>query len=90
MSKKEADYAQDLDLRLRAKDIKAWIPQFRLNLVVNGLPICTYVVDFLVINNDDTEEIHEVKGYATDLWKIKWKLAEALFGNKYKMVLINE
>ena len=88
MSKKEAGYAQELDLLKKGKVIKEYIPQFRLRLEVNGYKICDYLVDFLVIMADDSEELHEVKGFETDIWRLKWKLTEALYGDKYKLVLI--
>jgi hypothetical protein len=88
MSKGEAGYARDLELRKRAGEIKEIIPQFKLSLDVNGYHICNYYVDFKLVMADDTEEIHEWKGFATQLWLFKWKLTEALYGYKYKMVLI--
>ncbi len=88
-SKGEAKYAQDLQLRQWAGDIKEVIPQFKLSLDVNDLHICNYIVDFLVINKDGSKELHEFKGFETTLWKIKWRLTEALYGKKYKMVVIH-
>lgn len=88
MSKGEAGLAQELETLKKAKEIKDYRSQFKLPLDVNGYHICNYIVDFLVINNDDTEEIWEYKGFETDLWRIKWKLTEALYSKKYKMVVI--
>lgn len=87
-SKKEADYAAELDLRKKAGDILSWTPQHRLSLDINGHHICNYIIDFLVIDKTGEEQIHEIKGFATDLWKLKWALTEAIWGQKYKMVLI--
>lgn len=89
-SKFEAGYARDLDFLKKAKEIKDWIPQYKISLDVNGYHIANYYVDFLVINNDGTEEFHETKGFATDVFKLKWKLCEALYGKTYKMVLIKQ
>lgn len=88
MSKGEAGYAAELDLRKRAGEIKEIIPQYRLSLDVNGYHICNYIVDFKVVMADDTIEFHEYKGFETDLWRIKWKLAEAIYGKDYKLVVI--
>ena len=77
-SKKEAEYAMELELRVKAKDIKAWDRQIRIPLVVNGHKICIYVMDFKIIHNDDSIEFIEVKGFKRDLWKVKWKLLGAL------------
>ena len=54
-SRKEADYAAQLDLRKRAigvDRILSWKPQVRIKLEVNGILICTYVCDFLVCFHD--------------------------------------
>ena len=45
---------------------------------VNGIKICNYYMDFKVIHLDGSVELIEVKGYKTDVWKIKWKLTEVL------------
>jgi len=86
-SKKEAGYAQELDLRLKAKDIKGWNRQKKISLDVNGYHICNYYVDFEVLHNDGTKEWVEVKGFETEVWRLKWKLCEALFGDREELTL---
>ena len=81
-SKKEAGYAAELDLRVRAKDIKSWRRQVRIPLDVNGYHICNYYIDFELTHNDDTIEYVEVKGFPTEVWRLKWKLTEALLGDR--------
>jgi len=76
---KEAAYARDLDLMIKAKEIKSWKPQVRLSLDVNDYHICNYIVDFEVITSDGTKEYHEVKGFETEVWRLKRKLFEALY-----------
>lgn len=88
MSKGEAGYAQQLELRRKAHEIKEITPQYRIRLDVNGYHICNYIVDFRVVMADGSVEFHEFKGYATNLWRLKWKLTEALYGKEYKLVLI--
>lgn len=78
-SKFEASYARDLDLLIKAKEIKSWEPQVRISLDVNGYHICNYVVDFRVITKDDTVQLHEVKGFETDMFRMKRKLLEATY-----------
>lgn len=87
-SRGEAGYAQVLELRRKAGEIKEVIPQYRLSLDVNGFHICNYIVDFKCIMSDGSEELHEYKGFETDLWRFKWKLTEALYGDKYKLIVI--
>ena len=77
-SKKEAQYAETLDWRIKAGEIKEVIPQYKLELIVNGMNICKYYVDFKCIMADDSIEFHEVKGFETEVWRLKWKLTEAL------------
>lgn len=81
-SKKEAGYAAELDLRLKAKDIKSWARQECIRLDVNGFHIANYYIDFVITHNDDSLEYVEVKGYETDVWKMKWKIFEALYSGK--------
>lgn len=78
----EAAYANELDLRIKAGEIKEVIPQFKLELYVSNIHICNYYMDFKVILSDGSVEFHEVKGFETDVWRIKWKLAMAIYGKE--------
>lgn len=80
-SKKEAAYAQELDLRVRGKDIKNWERQIPIELRAgpDNLKICTYYVDFLIHHKNGDKELVEIKGFETDLWRMKRKLLEALW-----------
>ena len=77
-SKKEADYAANLEWKQKAGEIKEIIPQYKLDIRVNGKHITNYFIDFKVVLSDDTIELIEVKGFETDVWRLKWKLTEAL------------
>lgn len=74
----EADYAARLDLLLKAGEIKEWIPQYKIDIKVDGKHVTNYYMDFRVVTKDDTVEFHEVKGAETDLWRIKFRLLEIL------------
>ena len=78
-SRKEAAYCNELHLLLKCKEIKEFKIQKRYDLKVNGKQITTHVIDFWVLNKNGHEEVHEVKGFATQLWNIKSKLFEALY-----------
>ena len=78
-SRAEAGYAQALDLRKSAGEIREWTPQFRINLEANGRHICTYIPDFLVTLADGSQELHEVKGFATEAYRLKRKILEATY-----------
>lgn len=83
----EAAYAEQLDWLIKAGEVKEWFPQFKLSLDINGVHIANYFMDFKVVYNDGRIEMHEVKGYETDLWRMKWRLAKAIFED-YNFVLI--
>lgn len=78
-SKLEAAYAQELDIRVRAKDIKSWDRQVKLDLKLNGQHITNYYIDFIITHNDDSREFVEVKGFETETWRLKWRILEATF-----------
>jgi len=77
---KEANYAELLDWRVKSKDIKGWDRQITFDLMVNAKKIAGIRPDFLITNNDGSQEIHEVKSFvtATPLWQVKWKLFQVL------------
>jgi len=83
----EANYAETLDWRKKAGEIQEIVPQFKLELRVDDDHIANYYVDFKVVLSDGTVEFHEVKGFETAEWKIKWRLAQSIYG-KEKFVLI--
>lgn len=77
---KEANHAEELTWRIKAKEIKEFIPHFKIDIRVNGQHITNYYVDFKVIMADDSIQFHEVKSpiTMTDTWKLKWRLCEIL------------
>lgn len=86
-SKREADYAAELDLRTRGKDIGGWERQVRIPLIVEGKMIADYVIDFVIQHKDGPLEYVEVKGHETAVWKLKWKLFEALYPDLKKTII---
>ena len=81
-SKFEAGKANELRMLKKAGEIKDFEEQVKIPLVVNGYIVCTYYVDFKITHNDGTIEYLETKGVAMDVFKIKWKLFEALYSDK--------
>lgn len=77
-SKLEANYAMQLDFRIRAGEVKKWKRQVKIELKVNGVKICNYYIDFKVTMADGSTQYVEVKGLEMELWKMKWKLCMAL------------
>ena len=92
-SKMEADYAVKLDWRVKAGEVKSWTRQHKFELRVNDSLICKYYIDFRAILADGSIEYIEVKGFETDLWRLKWKMTKALWdeltkGETAKLVLV--
>lgn len=81
-SKKEAEYYCQLKLLKKAGEIKDFGMQQRYELQPefnkNGKKYqsITYVADFVIVNNDGTTEVIDVKGFETKEFKIKKKLFE--------------
>lgn len=80
-SKKEAGYAMELDMQLKGRAIRSWERQVKLSLDVNGEHIANYFCDFLIHHIDGSREYVEIKSpiTMTDVWKMKWKLSQALY-----------
>jgi hypothetical protein len=78
-SKFEANYAMSLDMRLKAKDIDSWERQYPVRIIYNGEKICSLWVDFRVKQKDGSYELVEVKGFETDVYKLKKRLLEIMW-----------
>ena len=71
----EANFAEELDWRIKEGEIKEVLPQFKIELRgLQGKRVTNYFIDFKVINWDDSITYFEVKGYATALWQLKWAM----------------
>lgn len=86
-SKFEAGYAEELELRKKAGEIKDFEEQKTLDLISNGYKIGTYKIDFVVYHHDETIEYVETKGYATPVWRLKWKVFESMYGDDPNITL---
>jgi len=84
---REATHAEELDWRIKAGEVKEVIPQFKISLDIGKYHIANYYIDFKVILSDGEIEYHEVKGFATEIWRLKWKLTEALYPD-YNLIVI--
>ena len=89
-SKAEAKRDAELRLLLRSGEISHLKRQPRFPLVVNGVPICTYVADWqykdyrvtstrLHSHMTEIDVVEDRKGVQTPAFKIKWALAKALY-----------
>lgn len=76
-SKEEREYAEMLDVKLKAGDIRAWKHE-KLRLGLGDR--VTYTPDFLVWTKDGAIELHEVKGgWIRDVGRVKFKVAQEQF-----------
>ena len=81
-SKKEAEYYQELKLRLQSGDIKG----FCLQPIFVLAPGLKYKADFIVFNSDGTSEVIDVKGFKTKEYITKKKVFEDKFNLKIKEI----
>lgn len=77
-SRGEAEYAQELDFRMRGGEIIDIKPQFKIAIKINGVHITNYFADFRVVLADQTIQYHEYKGFQTEIFRLKFKLLNAL------------
>lgn len=78
-SKAEVGYAMELDMRLKAGQIREWLSHVKIPLIVNGEEVGTYEIDFQVTHLDGHYEFVEIKGKVLPLWALKWKIFEATY-----------
>lgn len=77
----EANHWQMLKRRERAGEIANLQRQVRYPIVVNGVKVCTYVADFTWTEvATGMKIVADAKGFATNTYRIKAKLVEALYG----------
>ncbi len=83
MNKLEAKYARQLEIRKHSGEIKVYFYEgIKLRLADK-----TFLTpDFLIMNADDSLEIHETKGYMMDDANVKLKCAAEKFPFKFVLV----
>jgi hypothetical protein len=85
-SKREADYAAQLDMRKRALngDIVDWLEQVPVRLP-GGVK---HVIDFMLMMRDGSVQFVEVKGMETQAWRNKVKQLRELRPEVFKKLII--
>lgn len=90
-SSSEADYAAVLDSLKRAVNpadrVVFWTPQVKIPLIVYGKLIANYYCDFEVTFADGRVELHEIKGFRTNVWLLKEKLVRAIYPDRIFKVI---
>ena len=74
-SKKEAKYYDELKIRVAAGEVLFFLRQVPFHLP-DGVKM---IIDFLEFRTDGTVHVVDVKGYKTDVYKIKKRMVEALY-----------
>ena len=75
-SQKEAEYYKELDLLLNAGEIK-WFCLQPIFILSEGVE---YRADFIVLDKNNEVHIIDVKGFKTQVYKMKKKLLKNKFG----------
>jgi uncharacterized protein DUF1064 len=78
-SKREAERYRELRLMEKAGEISDLKRQVSFDLIVNEMLVCRYVADATYLK-DNRLVVIDVKGYATELYKLKKKLMLACRG----------
>ncbi len=78
-SMKEGKRYSELKLEERAGEISGLEVKPKYRIEINGILICRYIPDFRYIRNG-TVVVEDVKGYKTDVYKLKKKMVEAAYG----------
>ena len=81
-SKKEANRYIQLKLMEKQKLIKNLILQPTFHVIVNKKKICKYRADFIYQDEKGNQIVEDVKGYKTQVYKLKKKLVEAIYNIK--------
>lgn len=81
-SKKEANRYQELLFLYSQGKISHLELQPRFPFIINEKKICTYVADFIYLDKDkNCYIVEDVKGFKTDVYKIKSKLFKAIYSD---------
>lgn len=86
-SKKEALYAFELNMRVRAKELKSWRRQVHVPLKVNNVKVCSYIIDFVEEYPDGHERWVEIKGQPHPVGQLKIKMFRAQFPERDFVVI---
>lgn len=82
-SKKEAKFAMMLDIDIKLKKILSYQVQKVFHIEINGVNVCKYIADFVVVKNDGSQVVVDVKSEYTrklPVYRLKKKLMKAVHG----------
>ena len=86
-SRGEAKYCTELFYQQKAGEIQSYEIQRKYPLVLDRKSMGYMRVDFEVINKEGKTEIHEYKGMATSIWRLKVKIFKVCYPDiEYKII----
>jgi len=93
-SKKEAGYAQYLDMMIKAKRVTKYEKQIPFDIVINNVKICKYVLDYAVHYPSGVVEYVDVKPFdkrkkkfiLNPVYQLKKKMMKAVHGINLKEI----
>ena len=92
-SKKEAEYCATLDILKKASKkedrVTSYERQVPFQITLNKKKICKYFADFKVLYADGREEIIDVKGVKTDVYKIKKATPSTIIIESWRALLLH-
>ena len=86
-SKLEADYASNLDLRIKAGEVDYYERQYKVDLKIEGKTFRTWKIDFKVWFPDGHYELHECKGFETVDYLMKRDIFRILYPNEVLKII---
>jgi hypothetical protein len=84
-SKGQARRYRELLLLQSAGEINDLQLQVKFPLVVNGTRVAFYIADF-TYNENGSKVIEDFKGVSTSIFRLKWKILQAMFAEDAKIV----
>lgn len=92
-SKKECKRYAELKLLVKAGEIQSFIHQVPFIYEIEGKKMFKYIADYVIINNDGSKRVEDVKGFdkktkkyrTTPLFNLKKKLIEAQYKIKIEL-----
>lgn len=83
-SKAEMEYLKHLELMKKAtppsERVVSIDKQVKFPIEVEGMKICTYILDYKVTYADGSVKHIDVKGVVTPIYRLKKKLVKAVYG----------
>lgn len=85
-SKREASRWKDLAILERVGEIRNLQRQVSLACMVSGIKVCTYVADFVYVDQQHQQVVEDAKGVRTPIYKLKKRLVRACLGIEIREV----